>query len=1171
MYRSLYMAMTEGVALHEIITDAAGTPIDYRIVEVNPAYESITGIARTDALDALASVLYQTGEPPFLAIYAHVAASGEPASFEATFEPFERVFHVVVISPAPGQFATVFTDITGQEQAAERLRQSEARYREITALISDAVYSVRAEPDGHFTSEWGAETLVKLTGYPADQNYPNVWHKLFHPDDKPIMEQRVQRFYANQESIDEYRIITHSGEVRWLRDHGQPVVDPETGRLVRVYGAATDITEQKQAEEQLRQQQALFQAFLDHSPMLVYTRDLEGRFLMINRAYQELLGHSADQIIGHSSTEVLSAESAANAIEQDRAVLDSGSAIVREFSDHTTGDERFYLSHKFPLYDEKGNIYAVGGISTDITDYRRATEALRNQQRVMQAFIDYSPTIIAAKDAQGRYVWANQRYGANVLHCTPEELIGKTPYDFYVPEIADIMAAQDQRVMQSGQPQQNEDIIPHEDGPHTYLTIKFPLYDSDGNLSGIGAIGTDITERKQAQRDLDTFKALVEHAMDGIVLMNPDGTIHYANAAAARIMHMTREELIGFNGFQIDANNDQRLLHEEILPALHKQRYWQGESWAQRPDGTLWWSQSSIVMVGSRDSAYYYAASIFRDDTEQRHMEEQLELARFALDYAPDGVSFLDYEGRYIYANHALCRAHGYTRDEMLSMRLCDVTPDINREQWHQFWENLKQRGSDLFEGMHARRDGTHYPVEISSNYLEFRGAAYVCSFARDISERKAYQEQIERLAFSDPLTGLANRRRLYEMGEAALSAGAPGSVALLYLDLDRFKAFNDTLGHDAGDLLLTQVTQRLQQGLQATDLLARIGGDEFAVLLTHTDTDAVTALAYALLELLRQPFDLTGHRVHLSGSIGIAFGPVAGQPFSALLTRADIAMYRAKRTSNGVQIYDPLTNEFSSEQVQFESEFHQAIANNGLSLHYQPIFDLRTRRLFAVEALVRWPHPTRGLLMPGAFLPLAEEAGLLQALDDWVLRAVLAQAREWEAAGRPRSITVNLSAPTVQQVALVDRVATLLEEANVPAERLIVEITEHTALRDLSLTYQVLSSLQTLGVRIALDDFGTGYASLTHLRELPVDILKIERAFSSGIGNNAKDEAVLRAMLALSEGLDMIVVAEGVEDEVQLAWLRDVGYRHIQGYLLGRPVSPEQLSTLSLRNLSSR
>jgi EAL domain-containing protein (putative c-di-GMP-specific phosphodiesterase class I) len=310
---------------------------------------------------------------------------------------------------------------------------------------------------------------------------------------------------------------------------------------------------------------------------------------------------------------------------------------------------------------------------------------------------------------------------------------------------------------------------------------------------------------------------------------------------------------------------------------------------------------------------------------------------------------------------------------------------------------------------------------------------------------------------------------------------------------------------------------------------------------------------------------------VHLGGSIGIAFGPVAGQPFSTLLTRADIAMYRAKRTSSGVQIYDPLTNEFSSEQVQFEAEFRQAIANDELILYYQPIFDLLTRRLFAVEALVRWPHPTRGLLMPGAFLPLAEEAGLLRVLDDWVLRTALMQARAWEAAGRPRNITVNLSAPTVQHVALIEQVAHLLEETNVPPARLIIEITEHAALRDLSLTYQVLQGLQERGVRIALDDFGTGYASLTHLRELPVDILKIERAFASGIGNNIKDEAVLRALHALSEGLEIVVVAEGVEDDAQLAWLRDIGYRYIQGYLLGRPVPAEHISDLSERHFLSR
>jgi diguanylate cyclase (GGDEF)-like protein/PAS domain S-box-containing protein len=1167
IYHLLYTAMTEGVAIHEIVTDAAGNPIDYRILDVNPAFETITGISRVAAVGQLASALYLTDEPPFLTTYAQVAASGEPTTFEATVaisaEPQGRTFRIVAISPAPGQFAIVFRDITEQQRAAARLRQSEARYREITELISDAVYSARFEPDGSIVSEWGAETLVKITGYPIARNFPDIWYKLIHPDENDVMQRRLERFYANQPSIDEYRIITQRGEVRWLHDHGRPVFDPTTGRLLRVYGAITDITEQKQAEERLQQQQLLFQSFLDHSPMMVYARDREGRFLMVNHAYELLLGLPADQIIGYTADEVLSAETAALAFEQDYAVLASGAPIVREFNDRTSGAERTYLTTKFPITNDQGIISAVGGISTDITDYRYATRALHEQQRVMQAFLDYSPTIIAAKDAQGRYAWTNKRYSSMVLHRTQEEIIGKTPYDIFPDELADIMVEQDNLVLQTGQAQQNEDIIPHEDGPHIYLTIKFPLYDTDGNLSGIGAIGTDMTERQRAQQELDMFKALVEYAMDGIVLMNTDGTIHYANAAAARIMRVSREELVGFNGFQIDSYNQQRLLQEEILPALRSRRYWQGDAWAQRPDGSFWWSQSSIVMVGSRDSDYYYAASIFRDATEQRQMEEQLQLTRFALDNALDGVAFLDQESRYLYVNHAACRARGYTHDELLAMRLIDVEPDLTLAWWRQIWEHLQQQGSTRFETIHHRKDGSSYPVEIASNYLEFRGKAYICSLVRDISERTAYQEQIERLAFTDPLTGLANRRRLYEVGEAALTTGLPGSVALLYLDLDRFKAFNDTLGHDAGDQLLLQVTQRLQIGIGAAGLLARIGGDEFAVLLAHTDTEVVTALAHTLLELLHQPFDITDYRVHLSGSIGIAFGPVAGQSFSALLTRADIAMYRAKRTSSGMQIYDPLTNELSTEQVQFESELRQALEGDGLALHYQPIFDLATRRLFAVEALVRWPHPTRGLLMPGAFLPLAEEAGLLRVLDDWVLRAALAQMAAWQAAGEPRSITINLSAPSVQQVALVDRVAHLLAEAGVPAERLIVEITEHVALRDLSLTYQVLTGLQALGVQIALDDFGTGYAALTHLRELPIDILKIERAFASGIGDNAKDEAVLRAVMALGEGLEMIVVAEGVETEDQLRWLREVGYRHVQGYLLGRPAPPEQIHTI--------
>jgi EAL domain-containing protein (putative c-di-GMP-specific phosphodiesterase class I) len=246
---------------------------------------------------------------------------------------------------------------------------------------------------------------------------------------------------------------------------------------------------------------------------------------------------------------------------------------------------------------------------------------------------------------------------------------------------------------------------------------------------------------------------------------------------------------------------------------------------------------------------------------------------------------------------------------------------------------------------------------------------------------------------------------------------------------------------------------------------------------------------------------------------------------------------------------------------LQLENELRAALAGDGLTLHYQPILDLHTRSLLAVEALVRWPHPQLGLLRPGEFLPLAEEAGLLGLLDEWVLHTALKQVAAWQAAGQPLTVSVNLGGPALRRANLVEKVAALLAETGVPSAQLVLEITEHMALHDMETTHAVLSELQQLGVRIALDDFGTGYASLSHLRELPVDILKIERVFAQGIGCSAKDEAVIQSMLALGRGLDIIVVAEGVEEEAQRDWLQAAGCRHIQGYLISRPVPPASIN----------
>jgi diguanylate cyclase (GGDEF)-like protein/PAS domain S-box-containing protein len=971
LYHSLYDAMNEGVALHTMITDAAGTPVDYCILEINPAFTIITGLPRSATIGRPASEVYGTGVPPHLEQYTRVVATGEPATFQTTFAPLQKTFQITAIATAPDQFTTILTDITIRERTETALRASEARYRAVSELTSDFAFALTVNPDGSPEAEWITDAFTRITGLTrADADDPETMSKIVHPDDIPRLEQHQLQVLAGHDlGIVEFRIL-RQGEVRWLRHYFKPVWDNVQERVVRIYGAAQDITEQKHTETALHRRDRILEAISAVAASFLDTR----RFLQNMQLLLERLGMAA----------------------------------------------------------EVSRVYVFENIGT-------LSESLAMQQR----------------------------------------------YEWVAPAISSQI---DNPVLQD---------LPYQ-------------------ASGFARWEALLRQGDAIYGEVDNFPP-----EERVIL-------HAQNIQSIAIVPIfVNYHWWGFIGFDECA---------------------QERTWSMSELDTL---RTAAGVVGGAIQRRQIALALQAGEEKYRTL----------FDRVPVALCRSTPDGRFLDVNQAMVQLLGYpTREALLAVPSSDLYVDP-AERRH--WQACIAQGEHVhnYEIRFYRRDGT--VIWINSHIHAVRDdtgrvIAYEASL-EDITDRKAYQQQIEQLAFTDPLTGLANRRHLYEAGAAALLVD-PERTALLYLDLDRFKAFNDTLGHDAGDDLLVQVTRRLQAGVDQVGLLARIGGDEFAVLLTDVDREAAVALAEALLEQLRHPFDLPDLRVYLNGSIGIALGTSGLPGFSMLLTRADIAMYRAKRTRTGVQVHDPVNGGLSPEQMHIEAEFRQALTAGRLMLYYQPILNMETQELFGVEALVRWPHPTYGLLTPGRFLPLAEEIGLLGVLDTWVLQAALTQAAKWQAVGVARTVTVNLSAPSFRRIDLVEHVAVLLNTTGVAAERLVIELTEQIALHDLSLTYQVLTELRALGVRVALDDFGTGYASLTHLRKLPIDILKVERGFTAGIGHNQKDEAVLRAVLALGEGLNMIVITEGVEHEAQRAWLHAAGGRHIQGYLIGRPAPADEL-----------
>jgi diguanylate cyclase (GGDEF)-like protein/PAS domain S-box-containing protein len=477
----------------------------------------------------------------------------------------------------------------------------------------------------------------------------------------------------------------------------------------------------------------------------------------------------------------------------------------------------------------------------------------------------------------------------------------------------------------------------------------------------------------------------------------------------------------------------------------------------------------------------------------------------------------------------------------------------------------LDNQGSVTLTYRARHADGADRWLEATAHAVRSAGGAEVreiVTVTRDITVRRVREAQVEKLAFNDALTGLANRRSFQHKAERRLREAIQSQrmLSLLYLDLDCFKLVNDTMGHAVGDDLLVQVAERLRSGVREGDVLARLGGDEFAVLLPQADAAQAAALAQRILDQFTQPFVLRGGPVYVTTSIGIACAPGDGTTIEELLKHADVAMYRAKRDGGHYHRYEPQLDTFSPELFVLDAELRQAIESDGLTLYYQPIVDLATHELVGVEALVRWQHPTRGLLGPGEFIPVAEERGLIRALDRWVLRRAIEQMSEWGSAAPPR-VAVNLSMRSLHDRGLVQYVEACLRSSGVSPSCVTIEITESAAMHDVRVTRQVLDELHILGIRIALDDFGTEYASLRHLKALPVHALKIDSTFVQGLGTDAGDEAVARAVLALGHGLQLDVVAEGLTTEQQRAWLEAAGCRYAQGFGIATPRPPTSVA----------
>jgi diguanylate cyclase (GGDEF)-like protein/PAS domain S-box-containing protein len=565
-------------------------------------------------------------------------------------------------------------------------------------------------------------------------------------------------------------------------------------------------------------------------------------------------------------------------------------------------------------------------------------------------------------------------------------------------------------------------------------------------------------------------------------------------------------------------------------------------------------------------------------------LEESEHLHRFIVDHSPDIVFMLDKEGRFTFLNDTVYQALGYDRGELIGQHYSVLISAQSSDQAKHVFEERRtgDRKSNNVELMLRSQDDSEYrffdtsSMSVSLNQVDSRPEVFHGTYgvARDVTEKKQAQELISYQAYHDLLTRLPNRTLMEDRLNMAISQAARNkqNVAIMFLDLDRFKWVNDTLGHSMGDRLLQAVSQRLEHSLRKGDTLARFGGDEFALILPLVQRrEDAAVIAEKILNEFKLPFMIDDHELYVSASIGIAMYPEAGLTMDELVRSADMAMYCVKdRGKNGFEFFNETMNETSTARMVIERELRRALLNGELRVCYQPQVNAVSEMIVGFEALIRWEHPEKGLIYPNDFIPIAEETGLILDVGNFVLETVCQDIFKWRETGIENvRVSVNFSALQVQQSDFIEHIVDSLKRYELPGGCLEVEITENVIMNDMSQVVQKLRHLTSIGIKIAIDDFGTGYSSLSYLQQFPINTLKIDKSFVSSIHVNAGGTSIVNAIVAMAQGLNLNLIAEGVETDPQLEYLRSLGCAEIQGWLFGKAESADK-TRLLLEHVSS-
>jgi diguanylate cyclase (GGDEF)-like protein/PAS domain S-box-containing protein len=674
------------------------------------------------------------------------------------------------------------------------------------------------------------------------------------------------------------------------------------------------------------------------------------------------------------------------------------------------------------------------------------------------------------------------------------------------------------------------------------------------------------------------YARIFQDSQEAIIITDRHSRIVIVNPAFVSITGYSESEVIGQRPSLLKSGRQDSAFYVNMWASIHRDGKWQGEIWNRRKNGEIYPEWLSIHSVKDEKGILLHYVGMFSDITHRKHTISKLRLHAQVFSNSSEGIMITDKQLKILSVNQAFTTMTGYTEEEATGHTPRLLHSGLQNQFFYiKMWETIHTTG--LWEGeiWNKRKNGEIYPEWLSITTLRNETGAitnYIGMFT-DITERKQSEEHLKYLAHFDKLTGLPNRTLLSELVNAAITKTVQTNqkLAIFFIDLDRFKMVNDSLGHNIGDKLLQQVADRLSSVVRMNDIVSRLGGDEFIIVLQDLqEQEEARQIAMHLISSINKPFWVDDNELYINASIGICMYPTHGGDFDTLLKHADLAMYQAKLQKGGYQFFNESILSTFLRKLDLENELRWAIARNQLTLHYQPQVNALTGVLEGMEALLRWNHPTLGSVPPAEFIPIAEETGVIMEIDKWVLKEVCAQLNRWLTASLTvPSIAVNLSARQFLAPDLATSIRDIVIETCCDPQQIVIEITESSSMHDMESVLHILREIKSFGFQIAIDDFGKGYSALGYMKLFPIDILKIDKSFVQELTSDSKSLVITKAIIDMSHGMKLRVIAEGVETMEQMECLQTMKCDLVQGYVIDRPMPCEQLEARYLREVCSK